>query len=199
MTSKLNKLLLLLLAAALIFSLATATALAADYPVWVGSTQVTSSNMNDVLGDGKVSFDPSTQTLTFNEATVTDTHTGMYVCIYSDGQDLTVKGKVTVSGQQYGIYVEGAKLTIDGDVTVTGAQFGIEAIDVEIKSGNVNVTGSSFGIGSRPDSGGSITISGGTVTATGDDYGILASKGTVTVAGDSTQRSEEHTSVLQSR
>ncbi|MBQ3287411.1 MAG: S-layer homology domain-containing protein [Firmicutes bacterium] len=187
MTSKLNKLLLLLLAAALIFSLATATALAADYPVWVGSTQVTSSNMNDVLGDGKVSFDPSTQTLTFNEATVTDTHTGMYVCIYSDGQDLTVKGKVTVSGQQYGIYVEGAKLTIDGDVTVTGAQFGIEAIDVEIKSGNVNVTGSSFGIGSRPDSGGSITISGGTVTATGDDYGILASKGTVTVSGDSTQ------------
>lgn len=187
MTSKLNRLLLLLLAAALIFSLATATALAADYPVWVGSTQVTSSNMNDVLGDGKVSFDPSTQTLTFNEATVTDTHTGMYVCIYSDGQDLTVKGKVTVSGQQYGIYVEGAKLTIDGDVTVTGAQFGIEAIDVEIKSGNVNVTGSSFGIGSRPDSGGSITISGGTVTATGDDYGILASKGTVTVSGDSTQ------------
>ena len=42
------------------------TAQAANYDLWVGGTQVTDANKGDVLGDGKVSYDPATLTLTLS-------------------------------------------------------------------------------------------------------------------------------------
>lgn len=189
MTSKLNKLLLLLLAAALIFSLATATALAADYPVWVGSTQVTSSNMNDVLGDGKVSYAPASHTLTLNDVTVANSQSGKSVCIYSDGQDLTIKGKVTVSGQQVGIFAAGAKLTIAGDVTSTdAAYYGLLADDIVIESGTVKVIDSYYTAIYAEN--GNVTISGDTTQVTANSKeaysaanAAIAASGSVTISG----------------
>ena len=46
---------------------------AEDYNLWVGATQVTSDNSSDVLGDGKVSWNNSSNTLTLNGATVNGT------------------------------------------------------------------------------------------------------------------------------
>ena len=41
-----------------------------NYNIYVASTQVTSRNMYDVLGDGKVSYAPATNTLTLNGANI---------------------------------------------------------------------------------------------------------------------------------
>ena len=40
------------------------------YQIWIADKQVTSANMNDVLGDGTVSYDLSTNTLTLNNANI---------------------------------------------------------------------------------------------------------------------------------
>ena len=54
----------------------------------VGSVQVTSQNMDDILGDGKVSFNAQTKTLTLNGATI-NMSSAAYP-IESDINDLTV-------------------------------------------------------------------------------------------------------------
>ena len=41
-----------------------------EYNLYVGGTQVTSRNMYDILGDGKVSYDPASNTLTLNGANI---------------------------------------------------------------------------------------------------------------------------------
>ena len=46
---------------------------AANYSLTIAGTTVTDVNKTDVLGDGKVSFDPATNTLTLNNATIQTT------------------------------------------------------------------------------------------------------------------------------
>ena len=46
---------------------------AEDYDLWVAGTQVSSDNASDVLGDGKVSWNNSSNTLTLNGATINGT------------------------------------------------------------------------------------------------------------------------------
>ena len=80
------------------------------YPVWVGETQVTEANKDDVLGDGNVEYDPKTSTLTF--ASATPAINGMYNAakIYADGINLTIdapKG-LFIENFVYGIYMSGA-------------------------------------------------------------------------------------------
>ena len=48
---------------------------AAKYGLFVGGTEVTSANAADVLGNGTVSYDPDSQTLTLNNATITNVNT----------------------------------------------------------------------------------------------------------------------------
>lgn len=43
----------------------------ASYPIWVAGTQVTKDNLNDILGDGTVSYNPSHHVLTFSGAYIT--------------------------------------------------------------------------------------------------------------------------------
>ena len=43
---------------------------AVNYSLTIAGTTVTDVNKTDVLGDGKVSFDPATNTLTLNNATI---------------------------------------------------------------------------------------------------------------------------------
>jgi len=52
--------------------LPTAALAATDYGIWVGTTQVTSANTSNVLGDtGTVTYDPTSNTLTLNNANIT--------------------------------------------------------------------------------------------------------------------------------
>ena len=61
-----------LLALALVFSLASVTAIPAGavqtFDVWVAGVQVTVLNRDDVLGDGTVSYDAGARALTLKDA-----------------------------------------------------------------------------------------------------------------------------------
>lgn len=95
-----------------------------NYDLWVAGTQVTKSNQSNVLGDGTVSYDPATHTLTLNNAHLTlgnHAEEGVSSCIDSDLTDdmLTITGTATLSNA-VGIMTVGP-LTLDGaTLTLTG-------------------------------------------------------------------------------
>lgn len=93
------------------------------YPVWVGGKQVTNLNRDDVFGNGKVSYTPSTLKLkgfTYNGPGYKDS------AIYAE-EDLTIDltGENTVthvpgtSSSSYGINVNEHDLTIKGSGTLS--------------------------------------------------------------------------------
>ena len=108
------------------------------YPVWIGETQVTYLNKDDILGDGKVSYTPDYTggTLAF---TGTPAISGYheYARIYAKDYDLTInfpKDGLTLNSEHDGIHIEGNKeLVINGDVTLTSTSS-------TIINGNGNVT-----------------------------------------------------------
>ncbi len=182
--------------------------MAVPYKVWVGGTQVTSDNASNVLGDGKVSYDDTSTTLTLNGATISTAYAsaGNKYGIYAQG-DLTIKlvgsntitsvGTVAFSGS-YGIYVDG-DLTIEEDGTGTlsssgasndtqSTSKGIYATgNITVNSGDITAIGGKASTKSRgmcTEDTGKTTIKGGKVTATG---GISSSSigiyGTTTITG----------------
>ena len=94
------------------------------YDLWVAGKQVTKTNQSNVLGDGTVSYDPATHTLTLNNAHLTlgnHAEEGVSSCIDSDLTDdmLTITGTATLSNA-VGIMTVGP-LTLDGaTLTLTG-------------------------------------------------------------------------------
>lgn len=90
--------------------------------VAVGNVVVTPENAADVMGDGKVSYDFSSRTLTLDGAEITSAytyHTDSVAAIYSSGDlNIVVKETVEVASENalctLGIYCEG-KLTVSGD------------------------------------------------------------------------------------
>ena len=179
-----------------------------EYHVSVGGTKVTSANAANVLGDGKVSYDPDTNTLTLNNFTFEDNTRRSAI---SSNQDLTINligdnsvtasntnisgataiivdgnltingtGSLTASGISEGIHAD--NVTIEsGEVTAVGEKYGLSASNVNIKGGTVTATGDEdCGIYTKE---GNITISGGTVKATGEKYGIFADKGSLSSGG----------------
>ncbi len=62
------------------------------YDLWVNNTQVTAQNAADVLGDGTVSYDVASNTLTLNGANITEVHTAdiFTAGIYAEIEDLTI-------------------------------------------------------------------------------------------------------------
>lgn len=105
------------------------------YDVWVAGTQVSDDNAGDVLGDSTVSYDPASQTLELNSATIDyrenagDNAKG---AIMFDG-DLTIvlKGDNRITSVTSGISCNGAgELTIRGDqLTIESTSYGIEGVD----------------------------------------------------------------------
>ncbi|MBE6734058.1 MAG: hypothetical protein E7563_01780 [Ruminococcaceae bacterium] len=101
------------------------------YDVYVGDAYVTSSNANDIFGDGTVSFDADTNTLTLNNADIqAKSLDGMGTGIFAYYMDLTIelRGENTITAEgsendsNYGILVSGGKLTVrsidDGSLTI---------------------------------------------------------------------------------
>ena len=188
------------------------------YQIWVGGTRVTDANKNDVLGDGgKVRFNPENQTLTLNNATITGAKAQYNIneessnfgieaftdlklelvgnncitaregfwsaaifvrkplTIFGDGSLKAIGGKG--SDGSVGIWVDSA-LTIDSGIVEaqgteaggysSGMLAGRDAEDsITINGGTITATG-----GTSPGSGGislasSIKINGGTITAIG--------------------------------
>ena len=116
------------------------------YNVWVGATQVNETNKDNVLGDGKVSYDPTTTTLTLNGLESVSGTNGGDALIWADGIDLTVKGTgdvVPESGTvaKYGIRVSDSRmLTVSGDIKAQGTDYGLYAVNyVAIPKKAVNI------------------------------------------------------------
>ena len=126
------------------------------YQLWVGGVQVNDSNKNDVLGDGKVSFDPENSVLSLNGVTsLPGINSNQRSLIYANRMNLTVTGSGELTpGQMFsnGVYVNIGSLTLNGDFSVVGSQ------------GN--------GFYASKD----IIIAGGTITAQAKSYGIRAGR-----------------------
>lgn len=123
------------------------------YALLVAGKQVTETNQNDVLEDGgSVKFDPTTNTLTLNDADLTlDGAAGGYCCIDSQlAEELTITGTATLSNAD-GILTEGpltldnATLTltgnIDGDVGDDAIRAGRSDEDITIQNSKVTIAG----------------------------------------------------------
>ena len=125
------------------------------YDLWVAGKQVTKTNQSNVLGDGTVSYDPDTHTLTLNNAHLTmgeDAEEGISSCIDSDLTDdmLTITGTASLSDAD-GILTDGpltlkdATLTftgnIDGDIGDDAIRAGRSDEDITIQNSTVTIAG----------------------------------------------------------
>ena len=85
-----KRVLSVILALCMCISLLPTTARAeTGYGLTVGDVEVTSSNAANITGDGKVSYDPETNTLTLNNATIEG---GEYGIKYNGGNTLNIVG-----------------------------------------------------------------------------------------------------------
>ena len=89
-----------------------------DYNLVVAGVNVTSENAADILGDGKVSYDPDTKALTLNNAVL---NSGIYRSFLVAGDDLTVNvtGESTIYiTDTYGISLGANALYLRGNGTL---------------------------------------------------------------------------------
>ena len=144
------------------------------YDLYIGGTQVKKSIAADVFGDGKVSYDPNTNTLTLNNYTYSDIGTVLGTtrsALLYDGKDsLTIvlngTNKIECVADEYNVYgicVSYAEcLTIKGDGSL------------EVSSNRTSATknGAGYGIrvgGTYSNGKGTLVIESGTVIARGSD------------------------------
>gem|GEM_PF-4086971 len=129
--------------------------------LWVGGVEVTASNAADVLGDGTVSYDFETNTLTLTKANIQNGYkddNGIYG-IYSEG-DLNIvledKSYVTAPQDEAG----SVGIFVTGNLSFTGG-------NIEVRGGNLSGTGFLTSVGIY--SSGSITVDNAVVEALGGD------------------------------
>lgn len=181
-----------------------------NYALWVAGTQITETNQNDVLEDGgSVKFDPTTNTLTLNDADLTlDGDAGGYCCIDSQlAEELTITGTATLSNAD-GILTEGpltlkdATLTftgnIDGDIGEDAIRAGSSDEDITIENSKVTIAGTNaegnfFHYGIRC---GKLTVANSTLNVKAGGSAIVAAdemevSGAGTVITAETDASEE--------
>ncbi len=93
-----------------------------NYDVWVGGSQVTSTNQNDVLGDGKISYIPAHNTLTLNGADIEGEGIVGILLARENAAIILAKGSVNrIIGGTYGIASMG-NLTISGTGALTATR-----------------------------------------------------------------------------
>ena len=158
------------------------------YGVWVGQTQVTSANCDDVLGDDSVSYNPDSRTLYFTSTcpTVEGTHGSAMIQAESDLTVVALEDGLTLenAGAAEGLRAAG-DLALWGNVTVNVRDRAIFA------QGDLDVYGSLTARGQ-----GNAQTTGGLIEAGGDvciwddlsgynktGYGLRAG-GDVEIAGD---------------
>lgn len=127
------------------------------YDVWVGGKRVTSANAKNVLSNGKVSYNASTNTLTLKNAKIKGSHKGTdaeagIAFFTNTSPTIIVKGtnSITIGGYSsygsYGIYSGTGTLTIagSGKLTTTGGRAGNYSAGIYVPrlalKGSVRVT-----------------------------------------------------------
>ena len=156
------------------------------YNIWIGDIQITESNKNNVLGDGKVSFDPESHTLTLNDAVLDKISTedggapttSANICaketlIIKGSAKLTNAHSAIVSGISSIIGNKNRSLTIDADLDIDAVNSGISTVFIPlyIDGGNITIKSGSIGIlGTYGD----IEAKGGKLNLTGAMIGIMS-------------------------
>lgn len=191
----------------------TLTASAAIHAVvYVGNTAVTEQNASDVFGDGTVSFDYATNTLTLNNATITECFTeeffgeDTYFGIYCEANEFNLQlvGENTIylsnAGDTYfGIYTSGAidisgtgSLSVTsfsgifamGDITVQDCSFEFSEIGFS-NMGNVSLDNVTIEAGYSAIGGyDSITVKNSTIIA-GENAVMIEDSGSLLVEDSS--------------
>ena len=136
----------------------TLTASAAIHTIlYVGGTEVTEQNASDVFGDGTVSFDSTTNTLTLNNATITECFTeeffgeDTYFGIYCEANEFNLQlvGENTIylsegidNDSYYAVYSSGA-MNVGGNGSLSVTSFGgiIAMGDITVKNCSIESTG----------------------------------------------------------
>lgn len=116
---------------------------AEHYYLTIGGEEVTSLNCNDILGDGRVSYDPETETLTLNNAVIPDTDDGTSSLGLMDGYGIKIKliGNSTVDGVtelNEAYFIGNGSLTLNDYVYVSRGMY------IEDAHLIVNVPGSTY-------------------------------------------------------
>ena len=147
-----------------------------DYKITVSGIQVTSENANDVLGNGTVSYDHETKTLTLNNA---DLGGGILIS-QEKVVNISIQGNNKITSDQYGIVKNaypndpaapaGLFVSGPGSLEVTAQTNGIEAYR-ELVMDNVDLTinAQQFSFVSQ-DEGELIIKNGSNITATSDAF-----------------------------
>ena len=130
------------------------------YSLEIGGVAVTEENMNDVLGDGTVSFDPDTMMLTLNNARISVTEgnygvrskthltlklvgensivcSGVYGFHSTDDVNVIGSGSLDITANDVGIYIAGGY--------EVGGLYLYDDVTLNVTSGNVT-TGNSYGV-----------------------------------------------------
>ncbi len=111
------------------------------YNVWIGGKQVTSENMDDVLGSGSgsVKYDPATSTLTLDKPAFSKSTHESGAQIYAEGVNLTIRGTAGIEeGDDCAICIKGGNLTVETeDLKATGNDTAIFAEKDITFNGNV--------------------------------------------------------------
>ncbi|MBR5640552.1 MAG: S-layer homology domain-containing protein [Firmicutes bacterium] len=163
---------------------------AETYSIWVGGTEVTSDNASDVFGDGTVSYDTATNTLTLKNYSYSgqgwknySSFYGIYLGMYGDlkvqlvGDNNIQLAAPDTNCNSYGLFYSNYdKLTFKGSGSLTvrggdlpeGTSTSIETAGMGGYYGDI-IFGNEFT--------GSVTALGGKVTNAGSSIGLFASSG----------------------
>ena len=116
------------------------------YKIWLGTTQVTSLNRDDILGDGTARYDADTRTLILQNPTISGT--GSQSKIFAQNTDLTICGSYAMSAAEsnFGLYISGGTLRLSGDLTFRGSSMGIVTDDNLYLRGHIRAYGDYAGI-----------------------------------------------------
>lgn len=119
------------------------------YDVWVAGTQVSDDNAGDVLGDRTVSYDPTSNTLTLNNARID----------YQENQGDNTKGAILFNGD--------LTIVLKGNNRITSVTSGIScngAGELTVRGDQLTIESTSYGIEGVDDTGRAITVSGAKLT-----------------------------------
>lgn len=146
------------------FLLAAIASNAEQYPLNVKGVTITDDNKADILGDGKVKFDNSTNTLTFTDADITyDQYIVGATMNWKENLNIKFEGKntFTVTGKNSAIYIgaKGINLTLwsdeytKGSLTINMGEEGNNGIEngghsnIILQSIDLNINANNDGIG----------------------------------------------------
>lgn len=103
---------------------------ARTFRLYIGDVQVTTENQNDVLGDGKVQYDPDSDTLTLEDAEIHGDSTYNAAIRYPGTEPLTVTGSATLYGI-VGVHANNSDLNIENANLTFRTEATVEAVGEE--------------------------------------------------------------------